>query len=211
MPLTESIAPSKVETLFSDWKLHKLELNACKIRDEGICRLLGLDAVSVGSSTLQHPLRTLLLRRVDTLTKQALSTTLAACGSLQHLELQVAKAGTIELFQSDQPWPCASSLQEFSISLDTQLNPPRAPLPGTQLDYVMLSAEQQDMIHDHIKCWTGLRPLVFYAQPLVNFSTLEDMSFAMDLEKAEIILSFAIINNFRSARAKKDFLQSAAR
>lgn len=124
LPLLEPIAASNVKALCAGRQLHKLELDNCLLSGAGLCRLLGIGPAPA-APPLQHPLRSLRLHYIPILTTAALCTILYICGCLQHLELEAVNTATLELFQRDRPWPCASSLKELKIWLKSLVSSPK--------------------------------------------------------------------------------------
>ncbi|KAF8933529.1 hypothetical protein EDD21DRAFT_361977 [Dissophora ornata] len=111
------------------------------------------------------------------------------CGKLRTLNLAGTKAGTIDLFKGDKPWPCAKNLEKLQIDIQPVDFKPRSQDVGSWLTAALpaiphtpYSSEENHLIRDRLRSLTALVGLGLKGQAM-HFEIFDDISFAPGLRK----------------------------
>ncbi|KAF9390267.1 hypothetical protein CPC16_005176 [Podila verticillata] len=161
------ISDQDIVGLYVGRQLEILKVYNGYITDVAMLRLLGVDLVSL------HPARIL-----------------QDCDRLQTVELDRTNIATIELFEDTNVWPCATSIQSLSLDIKPvefeskyYYNHHLALRDGVPA----LFAKEQRRIRDRLQSLVNLRQLNLTGYP-IDFTVVEDMSFAKRLEIARVEL-----------------------
>lgn len=124
------------------------------------------------------------------LTHRSVTRILQYCDRLQTVELERTNIATIELFEDTNVWPCASSIQRLSLDIKPvefeskyYYNHHLALRDGVPA----LFAKEQRRIRNRLQSFVNLRQLNLTGYP-IDFTVVEDMSFAKRLEIARVEL-----------------------
>ncbi|KAG0349289.1 hypothetical protein BG004_008027 [Podila humilis] len=202
------ISSTQTEVLYGGRRLRTLKVDYCRISDHALLRLLGIDIIPPTDSVAlpEHAL-VHLNAEVNSnyrLTVKSVSRILSECSRLRCLGLHDAKVGTPALFQKEQIWACANTLQEVSLSLKSYQISKRNDYFGpmsAENGIVILSSAEEQLVQDRLSSLTQLSTLVFYA--VVSFEMLNvlDMSFAKHLRSAWIEFMLRVKDQKRTAEA----------
>lgn len=196
------ISDQDVVGLYVGRQLEVLKIYNGYISDVALLRLLGVDLVPLhpGSSsvsterytagTRQHALVHLHVDYCYSLTHRSAARILQDCDQLQTVELDRTNIATIELFDDTNDWPCASTIQSLSLDIKPvefeskyYFNHHLALRDGVPA----LFAKEQRRIRDRLQSLVNLRQLKLTGYP-IDFTVVEDMSFAKRLESARVEL-----------------------
>ncbi|KAG0342696.1 hypothetical protein BG000_002480 [Podila horticola] len=196
------ILDQDVVGLYVGRQLEVLKIYNGYISDVALLRLLGVDLVPLhpGSSsvsterytagTRQHALVHLHVDYCYSLTHRSAARILQDCDRLQTVELDRTNIATIELFDDTNDWPCASTIQSLSLDIKPvefeskyYFNHHLAFRDGVPA----LFAKEQRRIRDRLQSLVNLRQLKLTGYP-IDFTVVEDMSFAKRLESARVEL-----------------------
>ncbi|KAI9242451.1 MAG: hypothetical protein BYD32DRAFT_403078 [Podila humilis] len=196
------ISDQDIVGLYVGRQLEILKVYNGYITDVAMLRLLGVDLVSLhpGSSfvsterytaaTRQHSLVHLHVDYCYSLTHRSVARILQDCDRLQTVELDRTNIATIELFEDTNVWPCATSIQSLSLDIKPvefeskyYYNHHLALRDGVPA----LFAKEQRRIRDRLQSLVNLRQLNLTGYP-IDFTVVEDMSFAKRLEIARVEL-----------------------
>ncbi|KAG0034708.1 hypothetical protein BGZ82_005622 [Podila clonocystis] len=196
------ISDQDVVGLYAGRQLEILKIYNGYISDVALLRLLGVDLVPLhpGSNfvsterhsvgTRQHSLVHLHVDYCYSLTHRSAARILQDCGRLQTVELDRTNIATIELFEDINVWHCASSIQSLSLDIKPvefeskyYFNHHLALRDGVPA----LFAKEQRRIRDRLQSLVNLRQLKLTGYP-IDFTVVEDMSFAKRLESARVEL-----------------------
>ncbi|KAG0090667.1 hypothetical protein BGZ93_000983 [Podila epicladia] len=200
--ITLKISDQDFAGLYVGRQLEVLKIYNGYISDIALLRLLGVDLVPLHSGstfvsaerytegTRQHSLVHLNVDYCYSLTHRSAARILQDCDRLQTVELDRTNIATIELFEDTNVWPCASSIQSLSLDIKPvefeskyYFNHHLALHDGVPA----LFAKEQRRIRDRLQSLVNLRQLKLTGYP-IDFTVVEDMSFAKRLETARVEL-----------------------
>lgn len=201
-PALLKMSDQDVAGLYVGRQLQALKIHNGYITDVALLRLLGVDLVPLHpdsnfvsterytAGTRQHSLVHLHVDFCYSLTHRSVARILQDCDRLETVELDRTNIATIDLFEDTNVWPCASSIQSLSLDIKPAefeskyyYNHHLALRDGVPA----LFAKEQRRIRDRLQSLVNLRQLNLTGYP-IDFTVVEDMSFAKRLEIARVEL-----------------------